>query len=157
MYNSILVPTDGNEPAVQAAVHAFNLAKWHNASVYVLYVVKEPPAGLMDGADVFGKPGVTTHVGDIRPVLKEMGTQATDDLMALADELDVEVAAEILTGQPDETICDFVEEHDIDLIVMGTHGRSGVERVLHGSVTERVLRSTDVPLLAIHVNEDTDK
>lgn len=157
MYNSILVPTDGNKPAVQAAVHAFNLAKWHNASIYVLYVVEEPSAGLMDGADVFGEPGVTTRVGDIRPFLQEMGTQATEDLVALADELDIEVATEILTGKPDETICDFAEEHDIDLIVMGTRGRSGVDRILQGSVTERVLRSTDIPLLAIHANEDAEK
>ena len=154
MYSNILIPTDGSEPAVQAAVHALNLAKWHNASVHVLYVVSEPPAEPMDGAGMFGDPGVTTRVVDVHPFLEELGTEVTDDLASFADELDLEVATEVITGKPDDTICDFAEEHGIDLIVMGTHGRSGVDRILHGSVTEHVLRSTDIPLLVIHANEN---
>lgn len=153
MYNDILVPTDGDEPSIQAAVHGFNLAKWHNASVHLLYVAEEPPADPMGGAGVFGDPGVTTPVGEVRSFLEGMGTKVTEDLAAFANELDVEVATEVLAGKPDETIRTFAEEHDIDLIVMGTHGRSGVDRLLHGSVTERVLRSTDIPLLVTPMNE----
>ena len=154
MYNNILIPTDGSEPAVQAAVHGFNLAKWHNASVFVLYVVSEPPTEPIDSAGMFGDPGVTTRLVDVRPFLEELGTEVTDDLASFADELDLEVATEVIAGNPSQTIRTFAEEHEIDLIVMGTHGRSGVDRILQGSVTEEVLRSTEIPLLVIHADDE---
>ena len=154
MYENVLVPTDGSDAATKAAVHGFGLAKWHDATVHLLYVAEEPPPGAMDETGVFGDAGVTTFPEDINPVLEEMGSQAVEDLATLADELNVEAATEVLSGRPDEAIRRFADEGDIDLIVTGTRERGSVDRLLHRSVTERVLRSTTVPVLVVHTDDE---
>ncbi|PSQ24139.1 universal stress protein [Halobacteriales archaeon QS_8_65_32] len=157
MYDRILVPTDGSDAATKAAVHGFGLAKYHTAAVDLLYVVDEPPPGTTDGAGgpgLFGEPGVTTYPERIDPVLEEMGSQAVDDLAGFADELDVEAATEVLSGRPEEAISRFADEQGVDLIVMGTRDRSGMERLLHRSTTDGVLRATTVPVLVVHADED---
>jgi nucleotide-binding universal stress UspA family protein len=60
-------------------------------------------------------------------------------------------------GRPHAVIADYAEEYDVDLIVMGSHGRSGVRRALLGSVTERTLRSTHVPVLVVDYLREEDK
>ena len=59
------------------------------------------------------------------------------------------VEASVLSGRPHRAIVDYAAEYDVDLIVMGTHGRTGLDRYLLGSVTERVVRLSDVPVLAV--------
>lgn len=154
MYEDILVPTDGSDAATKAAVHGFGLAKWHNATVHLLYVVDEPPTGTTGGTGVFGEAGVTVSLVDVGPILEEMGSQAVDDLASLAEELNVEAATAVLSGRPDGAIRRFADDRGVDLIVMGTRDRSSVDRLLHRSVTDRVLRSTDVPVLVVRTVED---
>jgi nucleotide-binding universal stress UspA family protein len=154
MYDDILIPADGSDPAIKAARHGFELARYHDATVHLLYVVDEPPPGVAESPGLFGEPGTTVYAEDVRAVLDEVATQTVDELAMLADGLDVEAATEVLTGDPVSRITRFADEEGIDLIVIGTQDRSGVDRLLHRSVTEAVLRRTPVPVLVLRSDED---
>jgi nucleotide-binding universal stress UspA family protein len=155
MYDSILVPTDGSDPATEAADHAFDLAAEHGASVHLLYIVEADYQGTVEA---YGEPGGMTAFNEsILPALEAEGEEAAENLEARAAERDLETTTEVRSGRAREDIVRYAEEEGIDLIVMGTHGRSGVERLLLGSVTERVLRESGVPVLVVRASEDIDE
>ncbi|AKU07026.1 universal stress protein [Haloferax gibbonsii] len=135
MFDHILVPTDGSDHAVRAAEYAVDLAATYGAALHVLYVV-----------DVrTGHADAPVDDGDSRT----RGEAAVGVVADLAADRDVPVETEIRVGLPHETIVDYSEERGIDLVVMGTHGTSGLERYLLGSVAERVVRLSDVPVLCV--------
>ena len=138
MYDTILVPTDGSEQAETALTHAVALAERYGAALHVLYVVDtgSMAAAGIDGAAVLDELENAGEAIISRAV--ETGTRAG---------LDAEGAVEY--GSPHEAIREYVDDHGIDLIVMGTHGRRGLGRYLLGSVTERVIRTASVPVLAV--------
>jgi nucleotide-binding universal stress UspA family protein len=84
-------------------------------------------------------------------MLREEGEQALDDVDAWADDVDVERV--LLEGAPSTAIVDYATDEACDLIVMGTHGRGGIDRLLLGSVAERVVRTSSVPVLTVRVEE----
>jgi nucleotide-binding universal stress UspA family protein len=143
MYDRILIPTDGGDPATEAAVHAFELADRDGAAVHVLHIVETSHHSLV------GPYGAT-----VLSTLEEKGEKATDDLATRAEARDLETATEVRSGHTPNNIIDYADEHGIDLIVMGTHGRSGIERLFLGSVTERVLRGSDVPVFVVRTSAD---
>lgn len=152
MYDQILVPTDGSEPATEAAAHGFEVADRHEATVHILYVVE---ADYQDTIGAYGEAGGITALDEsILPALEEEGTRIAEDLAARAAAMDLETVTEVRSGHARADIVAYADEHGIDLIVMGTHGRSGVERLLLGSVTERVLRASDVPVLVVRAADD---
>ncbi|KAB1187307.1 MULTISPECIES: universal stress protein [Haloferax] len=142
MYNTILVPLDGSGPSDSALDEAMGLAKAMDATVHALYVVDERVlhATQLDAG------------GLVRAYEKE-GERIVSKAVEAGDEAGVEVVTAVENGSPHRTILRYADEHDVDLIVMGTHGRRGLERYLIGSVTERVLRITDVPILTIRGEE----
>jgi nucleotide-binding universal stress UspA family protein len=153
MYDRILVPTDGSDPATEAADHGFDLAEEHGASVHLLYVVEADYQGTVEA---YGEPGgMATFTESILPALEAEGEEAAENLEARAAQRDIETTTEVRSGRAREDIVRYAEEEAIDLIVMGTHGRSGVERLLLGSVTERVLRDSTVPVLVVHASEES--
>lgn len=136
-FGSILVPTDGSAAAEAAASHAIDLAATTGAALHVVHVVDVPvsDAGLTAGA--------------VLDALEEAGQRAIDRVLTLAKAADVStIEASVLSGTPYRAIVDYADDQGIDCIVMGTHGRSGLERYLLGSVTERVIRLSGVPVLA---------
>lgn len=138
MYDALLVPTDGSEAAVDAAKHAYSLGERYDATVHVLAVIEQS-----ESASIVGQ-------GDDKlETLRENGTEATRRIVEEAQSRDVDAVGAVEIGNPDRAILDYAAEHGIDMIVMSTHGRSGVGRFLMGSVTERVIRGGDVPVLAI--------
>ncbi|WP_433624536.1 universal stress protein [Halomicrococcus sp. NG-SE-24] len=138
MYDVILIPTDGSEAAMDAAKHAFSLAERYEATVHVLSVVEQS-----ESASIVGR-------GDEKlETLREEGTDSTKHIVEEALSRDVDAVGAVEVGNPDRTILDYADEHDVDVIVMSTHGRSGVGRFLMGSVTERVLRDGKTPVLAV--------
>lgn len=144
MYDHILVPTDGSDHAERAGDHAALLAGAFDATVHLLTVVDIEAA-----AGPFSAGGVDDDYIEQR---------TADQRAALADleaELDGDVRAEtaVVTGTPSEGILDYVRETAVDLVVMGTHGRSGLRRYLTGSVAERVLRQSPVPVLTVRATE----
>lgn len=143
MYNRILVPTDGSETGEAAIQHAIELAAAHDAMLYAIYVVNTASYG--------GLPMETSWEG-VRDVLTDEGNAALDRVEDLAGDLLGETS--IVDGSPASRIVAFADDHDCDLIVMGTHGRSGVDRLLLGSVAERVVRTSAVPVLTVRVGDD---
>lgn len=82
--------------------------------------------------------------------LEERGQQATKAVVEQARKREVETTAAVRRGNPHDDILGYAEDHDIDVIVMGTHGRTGVKRALLGSVTENVVRHSEIPVLTVH-------
>lgn len=136
-FEDVLVPTDGSDCAESAADHAIALAAATGASLHVVNVV--------DLGVVWGD----IDTGTVLDALEASGKRALDRVVDRAEAADVStVEASVLSGTPYHAIDDYAEENGADCIVMGTHGRTGLDRYLLGSVTERVIRLSDVPVLA---------
>lgn len=145
MYNSMLVPTDGSEHASRAAEHAGYLAELFDATVHGLSVVDVQAA-----AGAFNAGGLDeSYIAR----LEADGERAVEAVEA-AVEGTAPVRTAVVRGRPDEAILDYADENGIDLVVMGTHGRTGLTRYVAGSVTERVLRLADVPVVTIRTVEE---
>ena len=140
MYDHVLVPTDGSDPAMAATEHALAIAERFEATVHALYVVD------VDGI-AHEAPGLGLDA--LRDALHEEGEAATAAVAERAADRGVDVTEAVIEGLAEDAIVDYAEGNGIDLIVMGTHGRRGVERYVVGSVTERVVRATDVPTLVV--------
>lgn len=140
MYDRILVPTDGSTGSAHVAMQAFDLADRYGATVHVLHVV--------DGSlrSVLGSDSATE-------ALREPGRRAVETLEQLARSDDLETVTALREGDPAEEILDCAGDVDADLIVMGTHGRSGIERRLIGSVAETVVRHAERPVMTVRLPE----
>lgn len=141
MYDRILVPTDGSTEGERALEYAFELARLHGASVRAIYVVNTASYG--------GLPMETAWEG-ISDALYEEGEAALERVRELAPE-DVQVETEVFDGSPSRVIIEEAVPEKCDLVVMGTHGRGGIDRLLLGSVAERVVRRAAVPVLTVRV------
>lgn len=137
MYDAILVPTDGSETASNATDVAISLAKQHDATLHVIHVV-----------EFVDLPGEYTAFED---ELVERGNQVVNEVDKRARNAGIESHLAVLEQDrpTHETILAYATDHDIDLFVMGTHGRTGVDRFLLGSVTERTLAAASQPVLTV--------
>lgn len=142
MYDRILTPTDGSEGSAHVALQAIDLAEQYGATVHALYVVEEDVRTLLSGAS-----GSTS--------LDKQGQRAVDRVTQLASAHGVEAVSEIREGRPAAEILGYADEIDADAIVAGTHGRSGIERRVIGSVAERLVRHASCPVMTIRL-PDTD-
>lgn len=138
MYSDILVPTDGSGASAAALDHALSLASQYDARVHGLYVVDWEPYGLVEEE--------TSVVVDN---LRDEGAAAVASVEEAAESAGVDTRTSVVEGDVHRHIVDYADEEGIDLIVMGTHGRRGLDRLILGSVTERVVRSSPVPVLAV--------
>jgi nucleotide-binding universal stress UspA family protein len=146
MFKDILLPTDGSKGVDEAINCAVAVAKKFNATIHVLFVV-EPPRFLDFGAGI--------AAADIVPSIQEAGKQIiSDTAQVIRDSGVFSVKEAIKQGHPAEEIIRYAKEEGIDLIVMGTHGRRGLNRVLLGSVAEEVVRSADVPVMTVRMTEE---
>lgn len=144
MYDDILLPTDGSDSIAAAATHAETLADRFDATVHVLSVV--------DTRNRFESPssGLAPEAWTERE--RERANDAVDDaITALDDSLIVERV--VREGTPTEGILDYVDEAGVDMVVVATHGRTGLDRYLIGSVTEEVVRKSPVPVLTANVGD----
>jgi nucleotide-binding universal stress UspA family protein len=143
MYNRVLVPTDGSPEMEPVVDHAAALAARDDALIHALYVV--------DAASFASLPMETGWEG-ISELLYEEGTAALNELERIVDDR-APVERVVVEGKPSTTIVEHAVEDDCDLIVMGTHGRGGIDRLLLGSVAERVVRRSPVPVMTVRVEE----
>ncbi|NHN41121.1 universal stress protein [Halorubellus sp. JP-L1] len=139
MYDEVLVPTDGSDPASVAVDEAVALAATANARVHFLHVV--------DVGTEMSASAVGTIADDLTETLESVADDALDDAVAVAEEADVRYERETLEGVPHEAIEAYGREHDVDLIVVGTSGHSGLKEDLLGSTTDRVVQSADSSVL----------
>ena len=147
MYDNILVPTDGSETAESAVDHAIDLASKYDATVHALYVVDIDATNYSLGTEQIDR----IRRGDLDEMteVKSEADDATGYVVDRAADHGLTVEEHVTAGQPARAIRKFVEDDDIDLVVMGSHGRSGLSRVILGSVAEKVLRRTRLPVLVV--------
>ncbi|WP_134671024.1 universal stress protein [Halorussus marinus] len=141
MYDRILVPTDGTEQR-PVTTHALNVAELADAEVHALYVVDEKALNY--------QPSEAGRA-ETREARREEGEEATARIAEEAEERGVDVVTAIEEGNPKTVIGAYAEDRDADMIVMGTRGRSGVDRYVLGSVTEEVVRASEVPVLTVNL------
>lgn len=140
MVNTILVPTDGSEHAERAAEEAFALAQKLDARVHILAVA--------DSAVV----AAATYTGASRPIregLEEKAQERVNRLEQKGKEYKLDIVTGIKYGTPAKQIVEYAESNPIDMIIIGTSGRGGVERAIIGSVADQVVRTSPVPVLTI--------
>ncbi|WP_435359844.1 universal stress protein [Haloarchaeobius sp. DFWS5] len=142
MYDDILLPTDGSDGAAVALERALDLAGTYGATLHVLNV-----------ADT-NRDSVTVVDTGLVDALEEEGEEIVDDVVDQAHEAGVSVVDEVIQGDPYQTILDYVDSRGIDLVVMATHGRRGIQRYLLGSVTEKIVRTSPVPVLTVRMPDD---
>ncbi|MDA8218590.1 MAG: universal stress protein [Dehalococcoidales bacterium] len=138
-YRTILLATDGSPEAGRAAAHAFYLAQLLKAKVFVLYVV-----------DLHRARSMGVHYQEAVKELREEGKQTVALALDKAKGLGVEAEGLFAEGRPGDEICRTADERQADLIVMGARGRSAIETILLGSVSDHVLRCTTRPVLVLH-------
>lgn len=142
MYENILLPFDGSEGAAEVLHHASEIAHWADATIHVLYV-----------ADTT-RDSVTVVEGQTVDVLAQQGEEIVDEAAKTLDTLGVSYDTDVVQGNPAPTIVDYAQRYDQDLVVMPTHGREGVSRYLIGSVSEKVVRLSSVPVLTVRMQPD---
>lgn len=137
---NILIPTDFSEPAMAATRHALELARPFHAKVHLLYVIDEP------SFQIHGFGGYIPG----REEFEAYGDAGLQNWIATEDEVGLEIVRAKEFGKTGDKIVEYAREHDIDVIVMGTHGRSPITRGLLGSVAENVVRHATCPVLTMH-------
>ncbi len=147
-YEHILVPLDGSELAELALADAFALAKLIQAQVTLLQVILpiKDVIAATSSQRIFVDEQWETRKGMAREYLN-----AVCERMG-AETITVHTAVEM--GLAAETIIDYAREHLIDLIVTSTHGHSGLGRWAYGSVTDKVLRGTDLTMLLVRAHSE---
>ena len=152
MYKKILVPLDGSKLAECALPHAEELAKCCDTEKVILVSVTERIQGysaLADSNQLTGRRIVPEAVGK-----KEKHAQRYLGRIAKAMEAKgIKVDTEVLLGDPAGEIVIYAKHPGCDLIVMSSHGRSGISRWTQGSVTDRVFRGSPVPVLMVRAPE----
>ncbi|WP_251331023.1 universal stress protein [Haloplanus pelagicus] len=147
-YDRILVPTDGSDGVERAIEHAVEVATIHGATVHGLYVLNSDAyAGLAmesswESVDSLLREDAETAVARVR----EIATERSE-----TDGTAVPVQTAVVEGKPSREIVRYAENQDCDLVVMGTHGRGGLDRLLLGSVAESVIRASSIPVTTVPV------
>ena len=142
----ILVPIDFSEPSKKALRYAISFAKHFGAELVVEYVV-EPAVYPADFS--FGQMGIP----NIEKELRERGKQELRRLLEEDIAGQVSAKAVIRTGKPFLEIIDVARDQDVDLIIIATHGHTGVEHIIFGSTAEKVVRKAPCPVLVVRSHE----
>ena len=146
MYQKIMVPLDGSELAECVFAHMDSLARGCLAKEIILVQAVEP----FQYPSYAGELTITPE--DIRRINAQNRVAAETYLKKLVDRFkyeNVNIRWEVFTGRPTEILADYANKNQVDLILMATHGRSGVSRWVWGSVADRMLRSSCVPVLMV--------
>jgi nucleotide-binding universal stress UspA family protein len=152
MFESVVIATDGSESAERSVQTAVDFASRFDAEVHALYVVDTDSMSLTLGGEQLDR--IEQGQFDEMEEVKAKADAATGYVAERASGRGLDVIEHISAGKPHDQIANYVEDNAVDLVVIGSHGRSGVRRAILGSVTERVLRSTHVPVLVVDVHEE---
>jgi nucleotide-binding universal stress UspA family protein len=141
MYKKILVPLDGSALAERAIIHAAEIARGTGAELILLEVVQVP----------LGKVPEAGRSEEEKSI-QEVAAQAKAYLNMIASRVSkegVKVRTVILEGAADGAILGFAHDEDVDILVMSTHGRTGLSKALMGSVAEKVMLTTKRPVMLV--------
>ena len=143
MGHHVLVPVNDSEPAFDAL--SFALTEFPDATITVLHVID--PSDLVGHGGIEG--GAMVDYDAVRSMREEMAEALIERAEAEAEARDSPIESHVEFGQIDRRIVEFAEEHDVDQIVIGSHGRTGASWILLGSVAERVVRRAHVPVTVV--------
>ncbi|HSV34975.1 MAG TPA: universal stress protein [Ramlibacter sp.] len=145
MYKRILVPLDGSETSRKALTSALQMARESGGCVRLLHAVDE--LAYLTGYE---------YVGDVLKIARENAAKVLDEGMAMAQSAGVATECELVDApgvRLGDTVAADARQWKADLIVLGTHGRRGIGRVLLGSGAEQIIRTAPVPVLVIRSDE----
>jgi nucleotide-binding universal stress UspA family protein len=145
-YRNIVVATDGSENSQRAISYGVEIAKLSGATVHALYVV-----------DTTSFSSIPMDAGweVMYETLRKEGEKAISEVKKRGEVSGVEVREVLLEGHPSNEIIDFAENNNADLIVVGTLGKTGLDRFLLGSVAEKVVRGSKVPVLVVRSEKES--
>lgn len=140
----ILFPTDFSEGSDNALPYAADMVKHYGAKLYLLHVIQD-----IAGATASYVPHVSLDelYRDMeKNAAKEIDRYGIEELRGIKD-----IERIVVKGRPYEEILKFARENKVDLIVIGTHGRKGLDRVIFGSTAEKVVRDAPCPVLSVRL------
>jgi nucleotide-binding universal stress UspA family protein len=138
LFKKILIATDGSKYSQGATSKALEIARFHGAKVFALYVIDTRALSTASGMPA---------PDNMYLILEEEGERAVRQIKEMAGDLPVETF--VLAGYPADTIVQFAKDNGIDLLVTGTLGKSGIEELLLGSVADKVIRHAPCPVLVV--------
>ena len=139
LFEKILFPTDFSDSAEYAGRYAISIARKYSSKIYVAHVV-EPFTYAADFGIDYG-----AQFREMEATAKRM----LDDVVASMKRAGLDIEGIMLSGRPSAEIIGYAKREQVDLIVMATHGRTGVERLLLGSETEKVIRKSPCPVMTV--------
>jgi nucleotide-binding universal stress UspA family protein len=143
MYQRILFPIDLTESSEKLVPHVLTMTEQFNSQLHVLYVVRV--------FQYFTNIYVPNPSIDLfETELIEGAHKKMEEFMGTHFSRYDNTLSEVILGDPSDAILNYNREHDIDMVIMGTHGRKGLDRVIFGSVAERVIKWARVPVLVIN-------
>ncbi|WP_292466902.1 universal stress protein [Methanolobus sp.] len=148
LYKNIFIATDGSKQNQNAVQHSIELAKLTGAKLYAGYVV-----------DTAAFASIPMDAGweMMYELLEKEATVATESVEELAKEAGIPFETVVLEGNPSHEIIEFADNNSIDLIILGTLGKTGLDRFLLGSVAEKVTRNSKVPVLVVRGDSEEEQ
>jgi nucleotide-binding universal stress UspA family protein len=151
MYQRILIPVDGSETATKAVITALQLARDSGGQVHLVHVVE----GMTPlAADPYG-----AYSGEVIEIMRQSGSKILEDALGVAKAAGITADTELFDNFGErlaEVVADAAIRFNADLIVVGTHGRRGLGRMMLGSGAEQIIRLAPVPVLVIRQKEKKD-
>lgn len=145
MYDNILIPTDGSEQATNAVKAGLTLAQDLGATVHAVIVLEDFDSRIVP---------ITGEQDERREKQRERGEEIVGEVAEAAEELGVSCETAVKSGIVHKEIGSHVEDHDIDLVVMGSRGLTNVEKALLGSTADKLVRTLEIPTMVVHQTPD---
>lgn len=155
----ILVPIAFSKNCEKAKTFADSLAKQYGAEVELLHVVEESPyevymqRGILENVPLYERAGASLPSANQQFIIKDVLEETRKELERLAKEDGVTYKLEVRHGHTVDEILREVEAYQPDLVVMATHGRTGLKHIMLGSVTEKVVRFSTKPVLTVPMHD----
>jgi nucleotide-binding universal stress UspA family protein len=152
IFRKIMIATDGSDCSMLAADKGIELARLSGSKVYAVYVVSTADLFSIDG-DYSSSMGVNPNWVPIYEAmyeaLKKQGQQAVNYVKSLGERKEINVETVLLEGHPADELIRYAEEERMDIVIMGTVGKTGLDRLLLGSVTGNLVRHSKVPVMVV--------
>ena len=147
-FSKIVVGIDGSEESMKAAEYAISIAKLYNAELNAITVLTS------DIGYIYSSPGVESPPLTVKEIILLAGDEAKkwfDEIKEKANKKGIQLKTESIVAKKSllNTILEYVEEHNINLVVVGTRGRSGIKKMLLGSIASGLVTYSPCPVLVI--------
>jgi len=147
-YKKIMIATDGSDCSNLAIDKGIELARLSGGTVYAVYVMSTAYLFDMDGG-AYSSVSTNPYWESIREALKNQGQQAVDCIKSLGKAKGINVKSILLEGNPSNELIRYADEEKMDIVIMGTLGKTGVDRILIGSVAGNLTRHSKIPVMVV--------